>query len=476
MPETPTDLGDLDAVASAELVRSGQVSALELVDAAIARIEATDPQLNAVIHRRYEAARDEARRTPADLPFSGTPMLLKDVELAGDPSFNGARVYADLNRRCAVSDRFTERLQGAGAILLGLTNIPEFTSAAVTESQLHGPCRNPWDLERSPGGSSGGAAAAVASRMVPAAQSSDGGGSSRIPASAVGAFTIKPGRGRTPLGPSGATWMDITSSKSFITRSVRDTAALLDVVAGADPSETLAAPALSRPLLQEVGAAPGRLRIGVALSGPGGAVDPEAIEAVNQAAGLLEMLGHRIEEAAPETFLSEESRAILAVYWPMKVAMRAAPAEQQLGREMAEGDLEPLTLAMLRYARRKSMAEVGAILVQIRDFTTRSLAWWASGYDLLLTPSTGAVPPLIGALAGRDEATRAANARWAGLMPFANITGQPAASVPLHWTAQGLPIGVQLVADVCREDVLVRVSAQLEEARPWADRRPPVSA
>jgi len=472
------DLAKLDAVASAELVRTGQASALEIVDAAIARIEAADGSLNAIVHRRFDEARREASCVDVAAPFAGTPMLLKDVDLAGDPFFNGSEVFARLNTRLAATDRFTERLQQAGCVILGRTNIPEFTSAPVTESKLHGPCRNPWDPTRTPGGSSGGAAAAVAARMTPAAQSSDGGGSSRIPASATGLFTIKPGRGRVPLGPSGASWVDITSAKGFLTRTVRDFAALLDVVAGADPLETLAAPAPLRPFAREVGAPVGKLRIGVARTPPGAdcLLDPDALAAVDQAAALLADLGHEVEDAAPETFLSDESRAILNAYWPMKVAMRAVAAERALGRPLAEGDLEPLTLAMLRYARKRSMADVAALLLQIRDFSTRSLAWWRSGFDILLTPSTGSVPPRIGALAGRDEPAKLAGYRWASLAPFANITGQPAASVPLYWSPEGLPLGVQLVADVWREDLLLRLSAQLEAARPWAERTPPIHA
>jgi amidase len=470
------ELATLDAVASAELVRTGQVSALELVDAAIARIDAVDPKLNAVIYRRFDQARAEARAVSRDAPLAGVPTLIKDVDLAGDPFFNGARVYAELNHRLKTTDDFTLRMQAAGLVILGRTNIPEFTSAAVTESQLHGPCRNPWDTERSPGGSSGGAAAAVASLMIPVAQSSDGGGSSRIPASAVGAFTIKPSRGRMPLAPSGSAWMDITSSKSFITRSVRDSALLYDLISGADPLETVTAPAPARPFVQDVGASTGSLRIGLARTAPGGLtpLDQDALDAVHAAAALLTELGHEVEDAAPETFVSDESQVILKGYWPLKVAMRAVAAERELGRPLAEGDLEPLTLAMLRYARKRSMADVAALLVQIRDFTTRSLAWWSSGYDLLLTPTTGAIPPRLGQVAGRDEASQNASFRWGSLAPFANITGQPAASVPLHWTTAGLPIGVQLVAGPWREDLLFRVASQMEAARPWADRRPAV--
>ncbi|MBV9995167.1 MAG: hypothetical protein JO127_08135 [Caulobacteraceae bacterium] len=475
-PAGSDELARLDAVASAALVRSGAVSATELAEAAIERIEAVDGALNAVIFRRYEAARAEAAKVAADAPLAGVPTLIKDVDLAGDPFFNGARAYAALDWRLKETDRFAQRMQAAGLIILGRTNIPEFTSAPVTESELHGPCRNPWDPARSPGGSSGGAGAAVASLMVPVAQSSDGGGSSRIPASAVGAFTIKPSRGGMPLAGSGSAWLDITSSKSFITRSVRDTALLYDLISGPDPLETVTAPAPERPFALEVGAPPGALRIGVARRGPEGLgpLDPAALEAVDAAAALLGELGHHVEETAPETFLSGESREIIRGYWPMKVAMRAVAAERALGRPLAEGDLEPLTLAMLRYARKRSMADVGAMLMQIRTFTTRSLAWWDAGHDLLLTPATGSAAPLLGALAGRDEASQAASYRWGGLAPYANITGQPAASVPLHWTVEGLPVGVQLIAHIWREDLLLRVSAQLEEARPWRQRVPPI--
>ncbi len=469
--DAPGDMAELDAVATVDLVRRGQVSALEVTEAAITRIEALDPQLNAVIHRRYDQARREAAVVDGGQPLAGVPLLLKDVDLAGDPHFNGSRVYARLDQRLTSTDLFAARLQAAGAILLGRTNIPEFTSRPVTESVLHGACRNPWDLDRTPGGSSGGAAAAVAAGMVPAAQSSDGGGSSRIPAAATGLFTLKTSRGRTPLAPSGADWMDITASKSFLTRTVRDFATLLDVVAGQDRIETIGAPAAIRPFAQEVGADPGRLRIGFTTIGPGASapLDGEAVKAVEDAAALLAQLGHQVEEVAPDTYTSEESLDILRGYWPIKVAMRAAPAERALGRPLGEDDLEPLTLAMLNRARRTTMAETGALLLQIRDFTLRSLAWWED-YDLLLTATTGQAAPRIGETDGRGEAAQLATYRWSVLTPFANITGQPAASIPLHWTAEGLPLGVQLIADAWRDDLLLRVASQLEAARPWAVR------
>lgn len=472
------ELARLDAVGSAELVRRGEVSAVELAEAAIERIEAVDPQLNAVIHRRYEAARAEAAAVDATAPLAGVPALIKDVDLAGDPFFYGSHVYARLDKRLTTTDTFARRMQEAGMVILGRTNIPEFLSYAVTESQLHGPCRNPWDPSRSPGGSSGGAGAAVAALMVPAAQSSDGGGSSRIPASAVGAFAIKPSRGRMPLAGSSSAWMDVLNSKSFITRSVRDTAALFDALAAPDPLETLTAPPFARPLMRELDAPTGRLRIGVARVAPGDETPlaSEALAAVDAAAALLGELGHEVEDAAPQTFLSGESRQILNTYWPMKVAMRAAAAERDLGRPLEEGDLEPLTLAMLRFARKRTMADAGALLLQIRDFATRSLAWWAAGFDILLTPTTGSAAPPLGSVAGRDQEAQAASYRWSSMTPFANIVGLPAASVPLHWTPEGLPVGVQLIANVWREDLLVRLASQLEAARPWADRLPPIHA
>jgi len=460
-----------DVVDSVALVRSGAATPRELVHDAIDRIEVGDGRLNAVVATRFEAALQEADAVDSDLPLAGVPILLKDVGLKGEPFYLGSRRYADLDWRFSATDLFTARLQRAGAVVVGYTNVPEYLSAATTESEVYGPCRNPWDITRTAGGSSGGAGAAVAAMFVPAAQSSDGGGSSRIPASANGVFTIKPSRGRTPLSPTGAAWMDITSSKSFETRTVRDFALLLDVVAGVDPVETVGAPPPARPYVEEVGLPPGKLRIGLSSRG-GGSTGPchrEALKAVADTAALLEELGHSVEEAAPATFLSDESMAIILGYWPLKVAMRAAPAEDRLGRALTAGDLERGTFKMLEQARAQTLVDFARTLDRIRDFTLRSLPWWEN-YDLLLTPTTGSPPPPLGLLTTPGPEARAASGLWGGLTPYANITGQPAASVPLHWTSEGLPVGLQLIAAPWREDLLPRVAAQLEQARPWAQR------
>lgn len=472
------ELASLDATETAKLIRSGALSPREATEAAIRRIEAVDPKLNSVIRKRFDRALDEAGKVDRSAPFAGVPMLIKDVVIAGEPWYNGSKIYADIDYRADHTDVFVERIRAMGMPILGVTNIPEFTSAPTTESKLHGPCRNPWDTTRSVGGSSGGSGAAVAALLVAAAQSSDGGGSSRIPASANGVFTIKTSRGRTPLGPANADWMDITSSKSFITRSVRDFAGLTDALGGPDPSETLMALPKSRPYVAELDQDPGKLRIGLCKRLPGNAatLDPEALKAVDRSAALLASLGHHVEEAAPDTYTSDESFGIIAAYWPIKVAMRATGAEKALGRPLAPADLEPGTYQQVEYARSHSMIDFAATMQHVAAFIQRSLAWWRR-YDILLTPTTGSPPPRLGSLGSMGTAEgRAASLRWGGLALFANITGQPAASVPLYWTAQGIPIGTQLIADTGRDDLLVQLAAQLERALPWAGRIPPLSA
>lgn len=458
-------------IESARLVRSGTVSPREMVSAAIKRIEAANPRLNAVVTTRFEAALREADGIDRRLPLAGVPILLKDVALEGEKFYLGNSAYAAADYRFPVTDHFVERLRAAGAVVLGYTNVPEFLSAATTESKLYGPAHNPWDITRSTGGSSGGSGAAVAALLVPAAQSSDGGGSSRIPASANGVFTIKTSRGRTPLTPSGADWMDITSSKSFETRTVRDFALLLDIVAGVDPTETIGAPPPKRPFAKEPGQSPGKLRIGFATTAGGGSgpCHPESLKAVHDTANLLRVLGHTVEEAAPEPFLSDESLAIIMGYWPIKVASRVSVIEQKIGRKLESSDMEPDSFAFLQVARGQNLTDFARTMAHIRDFSRRALAWWQE-YDLLLTPMTGTPPPPLGVLSKPGLEGRAAGIQWGRFAPYANITGQPAASVPLHWTPEGLPIGVQLVANIWRDDLLLQVSAQLEQARPWIAR------
>ena len=470
----PDELATLDATGLAAAIRARRLSSTEALDAAIARIEALNPRINAVVRKRYEQARTELAEVAPDAHFAGVPMLIKDVVIAGEPFYNGNKAMAAADMRASATDVFVTRMRKAGCVVMGETNIPEFTSMPTTESRLHGPCRNPWDLDRSVGGSSGGAAAAVASLMVQVAQSSDGGGSSRIPASANGLFTIKTSRGRTPLGPNSAGWLDITSSKSFVTRSVRDFAGLLDALGGPDLTETMVAPRHEGSYSAELGKSSAKLRIGMCQQIPGGfaMLDADAMAAVRQSAQLLSDLGHHVEEAAPETFTSAEAFSIMRSYWPIKLAMRVSAIEEQLKRPLTADDVEPSSYQLIEYARSHSMADLARSLQRIRDFTNRSLAWWGS-HDLLLTPTTGSLPPKLGALTETvSKQGQEAALRWAGLCSFANITGQPAASVPLYWSEQGLPIGTHLVANIGKEAMLLRLAAQLERAKPWIERLP----
>ena len=453
-------------------VRSGVASPREFVAAAIERIERLDPQINAVVARRFDKALSEAETIDHSLPLAGVPILLKDAAMAGEPFYSGNRRYAEADWRFPVTDLFVRRLLDAGAIVVGFTNVPEFTSAATTESLFYGPCRNPWNLDHSTGGSSGGAGAAVAAGMVPAAQSSDGGGSSRIPASANGLFTIKPSRGRIPLYPSSAAWLDISNSKGVLTHTVADFALMLDIVHGVPPGESVGAPAPVRPFSAEVCVSPRPLRIGWTTSASGRSdCHSEAVAAVTSAVRLLAALGHRVENAAPAAFQSDECFKIIMGYWPSKVAIRVSAIERHLARPIGPDDVEPATWGMIEAARRQSAYDFALGLEAIRDFSLRALAWWED-YDLLLCPTTGSPPPRIGVMSAGDDEGRAAGSRWGQFTPFANITGQPAASLPLHMTADDLPLGVQLVAAPWREDLLLQVSAQLEQAAPWRERMP----
>jgi amidase len=472
----PTRLSDMDCTDTVLAIRDRSLGPVEAVSGAIERIERLNPELNAVISRRYEAALAEAKALDRALPLAGLPILLKDSGLEGEPFYAGSRALAQIDNRFAYTDVFTNRLRAAGAVILGYTNTPEFMSRATTESVLYGPCRNPWNPDYSSGGSSGGAAVAVASGMVAAAQTSDGGGSTRIPASATGVFSIKTSRGRTPLSPSKSVWGDITSVRSFATRSVRDFALLLDIVEGAAPDETVSAPSPARPYTMEVGASTGRLRIGFTdLGAHPQPCSDEARAAMMEAARLLRELGHSVEEAAPATFRSEQTYEILMDYWPIKIAASAAHAEKVLGRALNETEMEPAIYAMLQNARKQKVSDFAAVLGKIHAYTHESLRWWET-YDLLLTPMTGVPTPRLGELTRQDIDAQMLASSWGSFAPFANITGQPAACLPLHETREGMPLGIQLVAGLHREDLLIRVSAQLECVRPWCNRRPSISA
>jgi amidase len=474
----------LDATAHAHLVRTGQLRPIELVDAAIARIEAINPQLNAVIIPLFEQARARARQPLApDSPFCGVPLLVKDLicQTKGDPYHAGMRLLRDRGWRSDHDTYLAAKFRAAGFICVGRTNVPELGPLPTTEPLAYGPTRNPWDTTRSPGGSSGGSAAAVASGMVPVAHGNDGGGSIRIPASACGLVGLKPSHGRTSLGPdAGDTWNGAVA-EHVLARSVRDTAAILDAVAGPMPGDPCVAPPPQRPFRQEADAPPGRLRIGLLSHAPAqtAVVHPDCIAAADDAARLLASLGHHVEPAYPAALDDAEFSIHFGAVVTSWTARDLDFWSAQTGHTIGPADVEPHTWELAHLGRSVSAAQYIAATVWLQGFTRRVAAWWADGFDLLLTPTMAEPPPILGELTATPDDPLRGFLRSIPLAAFTaafNVTGQPALSVPLYWNTAGVPIGAHLVAAYGREDLLIRVGAQLEQARPWSHRRPPVHA
>jgi amidase len=460
------ELAFASATEQAELVRRRKVSPVELFETYLERIERLDPELNAYVtvcaEKALEAAR-AAEAQPSGRPFDGVPLPIKDLnETRGVLTTFSSRAFADYVP--SFDSAVARRLKEAGFILLGKTNTPELGTTAVTESELNGPCRNPWDTTRTSGGSSGGAAAAVAAGLAPAAHGSDGGGSIRIPASCCGVFGIKPARGR--VSPAPYSGFEGFSTSGPLTRTVLDAAALTDVMAGYETGDPWWAPPPPRPFAEEVGAEPGRLRIGLTTSPPIEApVDPACAAAAEDAARLLGELGHHVEEATPDW----TGRDLLSLF--MRV--------WQVGPALHDRDpslFEPMNRALIESAQRTTAVEYARATTALRDLARKIVAFW-NEYDLLLTPTLARPPVAIGALDGDDPWEHFRNAgRFTPFTQVANVTGLPAVSVPLSWTDDGLPVGVQLVGRPADEATLFRVSAQLERARPWRDRRPPLGA
>lgn len=468
----------LDATDQAALVAQGQVSASELLEAAIERVEALDPQLNAVIIRWFDEARQTARGDLPRGPFRGVPTLLKDLwaHYAGQPLTNGCQALKDALPPSATDTTLVSRFRQAGFVIAGRTNSPEFGSLPTTEPTAWGATRNPWNRDHSPGGSSGGAAAAVASGMVPIAHASDGGGSIRIPASACGLVGLKPSQGRITLGP----YRDESNLgvELCVSRSVRDTAALLDAVRGPGVGDTVIAAPPARPYLDEVGADPGHLRIGLLDHHPfGGEVHEQCALAARNAAKLLERLGHKVEPGFPQAMANPDFARRFSALWSTNMGVGIKRIGDQLGRELQPGDVELVNWAQAEFARGFNGVDYAMALAATVEFRRATQQWWEDGWDLLLTPTLGEPPVPLGTFANNPETPMAPMLRAAQYVPYTpafNASGQPAISVPLHWTPDGLPIGVQLVAAYGREDVLLRVAAQLEAAQPWAHLRPPV--
>jgi amidase len=485
----------LDATELAAMVRRKEVSPPELVEAAIERIEARNPPLNAVVGRCYERARQQASADLPDGPFRGVPFLLKDM-LAVDGGIcttNGCRFFQ--GHAPQRDSELVRRLKAAGLVVVGKTNTSEMGLLPVTEPKMYGPTRNPWNTGFTPGGSSGGSAAAVAARMVPMAHGGDGGGSIRIPASCCGIFGLKPTRGRNPMGPYvGEGWHGIAVEHA-LTRSVRDSAALLDATQGPDLGAPYVAPPPERPYADEVRREPGRLRIAFTTQSLlGTAVHPDCVEAVKRTAALCEKLGHFVAEESPRIDRRTLSKAFLVLI-AAETAAEIKGAAESRRKTPRPRDFEPGTWMLAQIGNKFRADELAGAVHRIRA-VGRELAAWFDTRDVLLTPTVASPPLPVGALAQR-RAEKIALAvlrvlpsetamrklldqladqafEFAAFTPIANLTGQPGISVPLDWNPQGLPIGSHFVGRFGDEGTLFRLAAQLEKARPWADLWPPV--
>jgi amidase/6-aminohexanoate-cyclic-dimer hydrolase len=473
---TIRDYGDYDGVGLAALVRSKQVSAGELLEEAIARTNALDPQLNAVVVRHDDYARRQVEAGLPDGPFTGVPFLLKDLDLlAGTRTTFGASLFN--NNVADHNGTLAQRFLNAGLTIFGKTSSPEFGLMPTTESRLHGPTRNPWNLAHSSGGSSGGAAAAVAARILPVAHASDGGGSIRIPASACGVFGLKPTRARNPLGPDRGEGWGGFSCGHVVSISVRDSAAMLDAVHGPEPSSPYVAPPPERPFLQEVGRDPGKLRIAFTDTSPyGEPIDPEVAAAVRDTARLLEGLGHHVEQRAPA--LPADPAEVIATIVACNTGLTVRLAEKGLGRALTGRDFEQLTLASAANAGKAS--GIDYVAAQLAAFQiSRSLATFFESCDVFLSPTLCTPPLRIGELNTMADDLSGIGPMLRRYMPgtsMYNMSGQPAMSVPLAWTGGQLPIGMMFAARFGDEATLLRLASQLEQERPWKQRRPPICA
>jgi amidase len=491
---SPADYMRHDATGLAELVRRKEVSASELLEAAIARAEAVNPRINAIVTPMYDIARQRARGALSGA-LAGVPFLIKDLEqdYAGVPSSAGCKALKHACHTPTEHAEITRRWLAAGTVIFGRTATSEFGAKGITETDAWGPTRNPWRLDRTPGGSSGGSAAAVAARIVPVAGASDGGGSIRIPAAYTGLFGLKPGRARTPMGPRAGEVMHGAAVNHVISRSVRDSACLLDATQGPEcGSWTKIAPP-ERPYTEEVARGPGRLRIAFDVRSPlpGARVDPESVAAVEQAARLLETLGHHVEPAAPDI----DGAALLDDFlrmWFAHAAVLVDLVRQQTGAGYDGFEIDTLVMASLGRAMSALEYVEG---YQRFSVYTRQLGLFLQQYDVYMLPTVAAPPPKIGEL---DTPPRLKTLAMAGIklgggkllpvasglirsivrrslerVPFtqlANLTGTPAMSVPLHVGSDGLPQGVQFVADHGGEGLLFALAGQLEQAKPWAAR------
>lgn len=471
----------LDATAQAEMVASGEVEPGDLVAAAVERAESLNPAINAIIHEFFAEAVETAGRASIG-PFRGVPFLFKDLgaSLAGQPLYMGTEFLKELDFRSPVDTFLGARFRDAGFITIGKTNTPELGILPTTEPRSYGATRNPWNLDHSPGGSSGGSAAAVAAGIVPVAHANDGGGSIRIPASCCGLVGLKPSRARTTQGPLVGDTMSGLVEELVVARSVRDVAGVLDAVHGMGPGDPYTAPQPQGPYCEELDAEAGSLRIGITTKPYIDLeADPEVQLAAREVGKILEALGHEVDERVPEApaasaGLPDPAQTFMA-RWYVGQTLTFQQLEMITGRSIGADDVEPLTWEMAQRGKAVSGPEyLGA--VSLHQAMGRMLGdWFATGHDLMLTPTLAETPPEIGQFptGGPDpfEAMRRAESMGA-FTALINATGNPAISLPLHVSESGLPVGVQLIAPYGREDLLIRVAAQLERAHPWHERRP----
>lgn len=461
-----------DATALARLVAQGEVSAEQLLETAITAAERENPAINALSQKLYDHGRAALFDGLPDGPFRGVPFLLKDAsaDLAGTPTLTGARVLAD--HIASADSTLVERYKAAGLVIFGKTTTPEFALAASTETSLTGATCNPWDHSRTAGGSSGGSAAAVAAAIVPVAHASDGGGSIRIPASCCGLFGMKPTRARTPSGPRvGEGWGSL-AVQHVLTRSVRDSAAMLDVTQGGAPGDPYWAPPRARPYVDEVAADPGRLRVALQMLPPSGRpVDPECSRAAQEAAHLIATLGHEVEEAT----LPGDWGILGEALWTLVASNVSRTIEaigRAQGRTLGADDVDAVSWSAVEASRHMRVEDYPRAMAEIHA-QSRRMAAFHTRYDVVISPTLGQPPPPLGTQrtdTGDLAAYREALARFSPFTQMFNVTGQPSMSLPLHWTDTGLPVGVMASADFGREDLLFRLAGQIEQAKPWFHR------
>ena len=458
---------DLDATAMADLVRSGQVHPRELIEAAIERSEARNPALNAVIHTQFDRAREDCGRVDLDTAFPGVPFLFKDFKgrEAGEPYHMNVQTLRDLDYRPRSDSAYAQRVRAGGLIPIGRTNTPQLAVMGTTEPVVYGPTHNPWDLDRSPGGSSGGSGAAVAARIVPVAHGNDISGSIRLPAAMCGLVGLKATRGRVitsaPDAPIGM------MAEGVVTRTVRDTAAIVDLLSHESP--WWPAPRLARPLAAELDASVSPLRIGVCIDAFNASpVDADCARAAVDAGQRLAELGHHVETSAPQVYFADELWDLAKLAMSVTAAAEANDWIERIGHSLGEADLEPRTWAMVQAGQAVSGPELYAALERMQRLAASAFEWWDE-YDVLLTPTTAAPASILG-----EYLTKYVSGLGSAFTRPINVTGQPAISVPFGWPADGLPRGVQLVGAYGREDQLIQLAAQLEQAVPWGHRKPPV--